>query len=88
MFIILYNRTDIKIILCKAKFAFFKNVLKYKNKKLTLALFHCLDQEIRLSDSSKLISIDQIRLISYTRKNSKMSNITSKCFSLFNNTPP
>ena len=74
----------------KAKIYFYLiRVLKIKTKKLTLSLFGYLSQETWLNDLWKLIYMIQSRLYnSFTQENSKMFNITSRYFSIFNNKPP
>ena len=54
-----------------------------------LALFHCFGQKIQLGDWWKLVCIDQSRFfISYSWKISKIFDMISKYFSIFNNAPP
>ena len=65
------------------KLYFFQKKILEKNlnsqtHQLTLTLFYCLINEIRLGDSA----------IPHTRENSKMFNITSNYFSNFNTMPP
>ena len=76
--------------------SFFINFLKLCNffsweleKNLTLALFYCFSQEMRLEDWWKVVCIVQSRFcISYTWMISNMFNIASKYFCIFKNAPP
>ena len=80
------KRLFITITLFKLKSTFFSRV---KTKKLALTSFYCLDQETLLDDSWKLFcKTNQDPTISCTWENSKILNITSKYFSIFNNKPP
>ena len=55
----------------------------------SLTSFYCLCQETWLDDSWKLISkTNQDSTISFTWENSKIFNISSKYFSIFNNKAP
>ena len=64
----------------------FVSVFKSKKKKLALTFLYCLGHETRLDDSRKSIDINQS--ISLTWENSKIFNIISKYFSVFNKKPP
>ena len=64
----------------------FVSVFKSKKKKLALTFLYCLGHETRLDDSRKSIDINQS--ISLTWENSKIFNINSKYFSVFNKKPP
>ena len=60
-------------------------IIKSKKKKLAITSFYFLDQETRLNGSWKLIYINQSRFYNFFHVgNSKMLNITSKYFSIFN----
>ena len=60
-------------------------IIKSKKKKLAITSFYFLDQETRLNSSWKLIYINQSRFYNFFHVgNSKMLNITSKYFSIFN----
>ena len=69
--------------LYKKLYFFIKN-LKSKKRKLALTSFYYVGWEIWLSNSKKLICIDQSRFY-HTGENSKIFNITSKYFTFFNN---
>ena len=77
------------IILHKLNF-FSRKVLQSIKKNLALSLFNCLSQKMRLADSRKFICIDQLRFYGFLnfREDSKMFNITSKKFTIFNKTSP
>ena len=54
--------------------------MENKKKKQALTSFFCPSKEIRLVDSRELIcKTNQDSIISHTRENSKMFNLTSTC---------
>ena len=79
----------VKTVTLYKKFHFFIKILQSKKKKLALTSFYYVSRKIWFGNSKKLICIDSHdSIFSHTRENSKMFNITLKCFSFFNNKPP
>ena len=70
-----------------AKIYFSHKSSKKQKKKLALTFLYFLGKETWLDDSWKLIYINQSRYYN-TWESSKMFNISSKYFSIFNNKPP
>ena len=78
----------VKTVTIYKKLHFCIKSLKSKKKKVAQTPFYYVSREIWLRNSKKLICIDQSRFIfSHTRKNLKIFNIISKCFSFFDSKP-
>ena len=68
---------------------FLIRILLSKQKKLARTSFCCLDQEVWLDDSWKLIYINQSRFNNFFHvRKFKNFNVTLKYFAIFNNRPP
>ena len=80
------DRNTIKIILCKLSFIFFRKISEEQEKEAgtNFVLFSCSRNMIH---TNKCGWTNQDSAIFPTQENTKMFNITSKYFSIFNNVP-